>query len=422
VSRERERIATFARAAARRFAAGARRLFLTEPGSEAADSVEIAGARELARSAGELRGGMAKVAQLMAYLQGPGGASDAEARRALGALWDQAPAASRDAIRGVIEADLGGPPEAVFDEWSDEPMAAASLGQVHRARKGDMALAVKVQYPGVAEALRSDLESPRLLRRLAGAEVGGALAPEAVARLRDAVLAELDYGAEARWLERFRKAFFFDKEIVIPKLHAATSSGRVLSAELVTGRPLPAFAADAPADARARVALALFRFAWGAPLRHRLLNADPNPGNYLVLPDGRTAFLDFGCAVELDEEVVELDRRLWRALLAGDAESLRYAVHREGLLGRARTLDSSTFREWERYLAGPFLSKQPFRWTAGYARRFAELTSLLARAGGLVLPPGALLLWRARLGVAAVIGQLEPEADFDAALRGVLAS
>jgi hypothetical protein len=108
-------------------------------------------------------------------------------------------------------------------------------------------------------------------------------------------------------------------------------------------------------------------------------------------------------------------------VLAGDGESLRYAVHREGLLGRAQTLDSSTFREWERFLAGPYLRGEPFRWTARYARRWAELHSQLVLAGGLVLPPQAILLWRQRLGVAAVIGELDATADFAAELATVLA-
>jgi predicted unusual protein kinase regulating ubiquinone biosynthesis (AarF/ABC1/UbiB family) len=421
-ARRRERLASFARGAARRFFVGARRLFTAEPDAEAtAAEAEAAAAEELARTAKELRGGMAKMAQLMAYLRGPGAAGDDEARRALGVLWDRAPGVAPEAIRRVVEEDLGAPPERIFATWDDAPMAAASLGQVHAATSREGArLAVKVQYPGVAEGLRSDLESPRLLRALAGGEIGASLSPEAAARLRDAVLAELDYVAEGRWLERFRKAFVGEKDVVVPCLHPSLSSARVLSVDRVDGRPLPAFAAEAGPEERARVALALFRFAWGGPLRHGLLNADPNPGNYLVLPDGRTAFLDFGCAIELDAETVEFDRKLWRAVLARDGESLRYAVHREGLLGRARTLDSSTFREWERYLAGPYLAEEPFHFTARYARRWAELHSQLVRAGGIVLPPQAILLWRQRLGVAAVIGELDATADFAGELARLL--
>lgn len=424
--RGRERWASFARAQARRLLVGAKRLLTVDPdarGPGNADAAEAAAAEELARSASELRGGMAKMAQLMAYLRGPGGATDDDARRALGALWDRAPGIDAAVIRRVIVEDLGAPPEEIFADWDDAPLAAASLGQVHAATTKEGArLAVKVQYPDVAEGLRSDLESPRLLRTLAGAEMGAAVPAESMARLRDAVLAELDYAAEGQWLERFRRAFIGTPDVVIPRLHPKLSSRRVLSVDRADGLPLIDAAVDATDELRARVGLALFRFAWGAPLKHRLLNADPNPGNYLVLPDGRTAFIDFGCAVELDAEIVTQDRRIWRAVLAGDGESLRHAVHMEGLVARdrARALDASNFREWERYLAAPHVGRGAFHWTAGYARRFAELTSELVRAGGLVLPPGAILLWRQRLGVAAVLGELSPKADFAGELQQIL--
>src|SRR5262249_30741998 len=294
----------------------------------------------------------------------------------------------------------------------------ASLGQVHRARTRDgVEVAVKVQYPGVAEALRSDLDSPRVLRRLAGADVGRALTPEATAVLRDAVLRELDYVAEGKWLELSRGAFAPDRDVVVPRLHPSLSTARVLTADYLRGTTLPMF--DGDDDARARVARLILRFCWGGPLAHGLLNADPNPGNYLVLDAGRVGFLDFGCAAELDDALVEADRALWRAVLRGDGEGLRYAVVSQGLLARARTLDSDTFREWERYLAAPF-ARSRFRFTAGYARGLANVTSQLVRAGGMSIPPGGFLLWRQRLGAAAVIGMLSAEAPFRDELERLL--
>jgi predicted unusual protein kinase regulating ubiquinone biosynthesis (AarF/ABC1/UbiB family) len=419
LSREKDRIGAFARAAAKKLWAGARRVLTTDPETHGpGDEAEAAEARELARSAGELKGGMAKLAQLMGYQLGPGGVTDMDARAALGELWDHAPGVDRDAVRAVVAEDLGRPPEEVFAEWDEQPFAAASLGQVHRARTREgVEVAVKVQYPGVAEALRSDLDSPRVLRRLAGADVGRALTPEATAVLRDAVLRELDYVAEGKWLERFRRAFGPDRDLVVPRLHAPLSGPRVLTADFLRGTTLPAF--DGDEAARARVARLMLRFCWGGPLAHGILNADPNPGNYLVLDGGRVGFLDFGCAAELDEELVTADRALWRAVLRGDGEGLRYAVVQQGLLGRARTLDSSTFREWERYIAAPF-ARARFHFTASYARGLADLTSQLVRAGGMHIPPGGFLLWRQRLGAAAVIGMLAAEAPFREELERLL--
>jgi predicted unusual protein kinase regulating ubiquinone biosynthesis (AarF/ABC1/UbiB family) len=360
---------------------------------------------------------VAKVAQLLAYQVGPGAADDEVARRALAALWDRAPGADPKAIRDVIAKDLGAPPEELFASWDDVPLAAASLGEVHPAVTRDgVAVAVKVQYPGVADALRSDLESKSVLHTLAGAELGGALSKDALETLRRAVLGELDYRAEAAAQERNRIAFLSTPGIRVPRVLSPLSSKRVLTAERIAGRQLAAFAAEASPEDRARVALTIFRFALGGPLRHRLLNADPNPGNYLVLDDGRVGFLDFGCTIELDRELVENDLRMWQAILAGDGGVMRAAIVDSGLVTRMPVLDSNTFREWERVLAAPFLVKKPFAWTGAHARRLAELTNQLVHAGGMTLPANALLLWRQRLGVAAVLGMLDATADFRGAL------
>jgi predicted unusual protein kinase regulating ubiquinone biosynthesis (AarF/ABC1/UbiB family) len=418
MSRARERWTSGLRAGAKRFLARAKDALLVDPDKQTGNA-ERAEAEELARTASELKGGLAKVAQLMAYLEGPGTAQDAAARAALGALWDQAPGADPQAIRRVVEEDLGKPIAEVFASWNDAPMAAASLGEVHEATLASgETLAVKVQYPGVAEGLRDDLQSRSVLQRLAGNEVGGALSPAALATLRDAVLAELDYVAERKAMDRFAQRFRGDAQMVFPKSYPACSGPRVLAAELLRGQPLLTFAAEAPEAERAAVALTIFRFAWGAPMLFGLLNADPNPGNYLVLDGaaGKVGFLDFGCSLELDEATVAADRRLWRSLVAEDPERFRHALVEEGLVEAARVFDVSNYREWERHVAGPFRSDDGFHWTAAYARDFARLTSELVRAGALRLPPASLLLWRQRLGVAAVLGSVGARADY----RGVL--
>lgn len=425
-TRTRQRITAWARAAWSRLVAETRKVLTVDPEQARAsgrDEAEIAAARTLARSAGALKGGMAKVAQLMGYFEGPGAAADAEAREALGALWDQVPGVDTADIRRVVEEDLGGPPEARFASWDDQPLAAASLGQVHAATLADgTKLAVKVQYPGVAEALRADLESRTLLRQLAGADVGTALSRESVEALRQGVLGELDYRAEAARMREFRRLLGRDRGIVVPRVLPELSSARVLTMERLEGRTLVEVAAGDEA-VRARVALAIFRFAWGAPLRHRVVNADPNPGNYLVLDDtgARVGFLDYGCCIDLDESLVEIERRLWRAVLKDDGETMRWCVSEEGLLARAVTLDSDHFRRWERLLAAPFTAEGEHRLTQAATRDLVRLTSEMVRGGGLALPPKALLLWRQRLGVLSVMASLEPRADFRAALRQVLA-
>src|SRR5262249_41264083 len=190
------------------------------------------------------------------------------------------------------------------------PLAAPSLGQVHAAEDADgRRFAVKVQYPGVAEALRDDLASASLLRRVVGDELGAGAAADALGTMRAQLLGELDYIAEARWLERFARAFVGDPTIVIPGVDAARSTARVLTRGRLEGRAIAALA-EADADARRRGARAIFRFAFGAPLQHGIFNADPHPGNYLILAEEKVGFVDFGSAAELSDEQRAADRRL----------------------------------------------------------------------------------------------------------------
>src|SRR5690349_21569504 len=190
-------------------------------------------ARVLAASAGRLKGGLAKVAQLAAYdpgaaLGGRAGATSA-ARAVLADLWDQAPAVSGGAIARVVEADLGRPPQALFATWDPQPLAAASLGQVHAATLDDgTAVVVKVQYPGVAEALRADLDDDAFVRKLAGSEIGRTLDDASLHALAAAVRGELDYTAEASALERFAAAWRGHPVLRFPRVIRERSSSRVL--------------------------------------------------------------------------------------------------------------------------------------------------------------------------------------------------
>ena len=423
--RLRRRLAADARVGLARWWARAKQIVTTDPtGSDDDDRiVEEAADRELARHAGQMKGGLAKVAQLLAY-------TSTGAPAELRALWDQVPAAPSAAIARVVEEELGAPPAELFAAWDDTPLAAASLGQVHAATGHDgRALAVKVQYPGVDEALAGDLASDGFARRLAGSELGRELSPEAVAVVRAAVLAEVDYRHEADALAQVGAAWAGDATIRVPEVVPALSSRRVLTMTRAPGVPIAELAADDPALAGA-VATAIVRFAWGTPLCHGLLNADPNPGNYLVeragpdADDVRVWFLDFGCTVPIDERTAKGDLELWHALLDPDAfagaERFRMGLAHLGLLRRIDSLASTPHRDWERALAEPFAGDRPFTWDRAYAERLATTTRRALAAGGLALPPAMTLLWRQRLGVAAVIAMLQPRLPFARILRAQL--
>jgi predicted unusual protein kinase regulating ubiquinone biosynthesis (AarF/ABC1/UbiB family) len=423
--RRRRRWRLGARVAARKLLARTREVLLTEPTESDGLAAERAGAETLAGSAGELRGGVAKVAQMTAYFRGPEAAASAAARESLSALWDAARPMEPERSRAVVEAELGAPIDELFGSWDDRPMAAASIGQVHRATDRDgRPLAVKVQYPEVADALRSDLASGRLVRQLAGAGAGRHLEEAAVAAIRDAVDRELDYRAEAAALDRFRAAFAGDPDIVIPAPEHALSTERVLAMERLDGRPLARVAGGGSETTRREVARILLRFAWESPLRHGLVNADPNPGNYLVIGDDapRVGFLDFGCTVELTDHARATDRALWQAMLASDAfaaaEQFRSTLVDRGLVGDARLLHSERFRDWERVLTAPVLTRTGFVWDADYADQLTRATGRLVAAGDLRLGRDLVMLWRQRLGVAAVLGSLAVETNLRGCLRG----
>lgn len=432
-SRGQKRFLAFAAARLRRLGAQTRNLFRAEIDERAdARAADLAEASELADAAADLRGGVAKVAQMRAYLTGAGGAAGPglgrEAQAVLGRLWDGVPGDEPRAIRAVVEADLGQPPEALFASWDDHPLAAASLGQVHAATGHDgRALAVKVQYPGVAAALRDDLGSRRMLEQLVGADLGTATPEASLEALRARLLAELDYVTEAQNQQRFRGAFLGDAAITIPAVVKDRSAARVLTMERLTGRSLPKVMATGSQAERDAVARTIFRFAWSGPLRHGLVNIDPNPGNYLVpdaalLPSGeaRVGFIDFGSVAEIAGEVRAADRALWMAMIRRDGEALRHAAYRSGLCPRPAVFDTSTYRAWEALLGGPFLDRGVTRLTTAYVRDLSEQTFRLAQTGQMALPPDVLLLWRQRLGVLSVLCGLRPALPFRALLAAVL--
>lgn len=455
MKRRERRLLSFLSARAQRFLVTARRML--DPSAELDEQAErtaadIAVAERLAASAGDLGAGMAKIAQLRGYLPSTaeGTTLAPEAQRVLGRLWDRAPEKELAAIKAVIEADLGKPLAELFASFAEKPLAAASLGQVHAATLRDdtprpkepgapfSELAVKVQYPGAAEALRDDLEARRVLEELVGAGLGGAVDEAALAALRSQLLAELDYRAEAANLLRMRRAFGREAAVVIPRVVPALSSARVLSMELLRGRTLPSLFAGGAAAERTRVASTILRFSLRGPLRHGLVNADPNPGNYLVLsgeaaprpatdadrepppPLATVGFIDFGCVTELSEKVRAADRSLFLALIQRDGEGLRHAAYRAGLVPSPKAFDTKIYRRWERAFAEPFLSRTPFRLETGYAKELFELHTTLVHDGKLALPADALLLWRQRLGVLSVLANLRPELPARRLLADVL--
>lgn len=268
---------------------------------------------------GEMKGLPLKFGQMASYIDGiapPGHEERFQAE--LKKLLDKAPPLSPKAAIEMVTGELGAHPEEVFAVWEHEPFAAASIGQVHRATTKDGArVAVKVQYPGMDKAIENDLKSVGLLDSLISPISKKLHVRQTLDELREVFLSELDYAREAENADLFRR-INDEPDIVVPEVHHSLSTRRVLTLELVGGRSYAEFIKEATQEERNRAGKAIWRFTFRSMLKYGILYADPHPGNYRFLEDGRVAFLDFGCVKRLPPDLVEGMKRYMRAAMDSD--------------------------------------------------------------------------------------------------------
>lgn len=286
------RLASLTARTASDLAVGKAKRALGDDGWEA----EKQAARKMLETLGTMKGAAMKLGQQLAM---EADALPPEAREIVSRLYAQAPAMSYEDIAQVVTEELGDPPEVVFAEFEKTALASASLGQVHRARlKDGTPVAVKVQYPGVAEALVNDLKNAALFVRAFGGagKAFTSIDPKPYyEEIRTEIGAETDYLREARLAGLYAEALAGVEGVRVPKVFAAYSSKAVLAMEFLEGQPLQVFAAsDADAQTRAQVARQLATAILLPFLKDRMIHADPHPGNFLVAPDGALVVLDFG--------------------------------------------------------------------------------------------------------------------------------
>lgn len=278
------------------------------------------------KTLGEMKGLPLKFGQMASYIDGlaPPGYED-KFKEVLEKLQAKAPPLSREAARTVVTAELG-PPEEVFAEWEEDPFAAASIGQVHRAvTHGGDRVAVKVQYPGIDKAIKNDLKSISLLETMI-APVGRKYhTKEAIDEITSVFLAELDYRLEADHAERFRRIHDGDDAIVIPRVFHSLSTRRVLTTELLGGEGYASFVARADQAERNAASATIWRFMFRALFKHGVLYADPHPGNYRFLGGERVAFLDYGCVKILTPGLVQGVKRYITAAMDEDWDEFERA-------------------------------------------------------------------------------------------------
>ncbi|HEX8744887.1 MAG TPA: AarF/ABC1/UbiB kinase family protein [Thermoleophilaceae bacterium] len=368
---------------------------------------------------GGLRGGAMKLGQLASFVDVDLLPPEYRAiyQEKLGALRDSAPPMSWRKVRAVLEGEWGEPPESLFEDFDETAAAAASIGQVHRAvLPGGRAVAVKVQYPEIADAVAADLGLAAVGIRLARAMAPG-LDPEAVAgELRERIMEELDYELEAQHQRYFARAYRGHEHAHVPEVVTELSRRRVLVSDWVDGRPF-AEMVELPQADRDRIGELLYRFYFGSMHVLGRYNSDPHPGNYLLLADGRIAFLDFGSVKVVDRDWLAAGTEVVAAAMEGDAERHHRGVERMGYFHRADRVDP----EWllRQSLAGYewFLRDAEIRIDSGYvAKLLAGMVDASAEgirvARAFKLPPDEIMFRRMSVGVFAVLGHLRACANW----------
>jgi serine/threonine protein kinase len=236
-------------------------------------------------------------------------------------------------MRRVIEEDLEEDVADVFASFEEEPLAAASIGQVYRAtlRDDGREVAVKVQYPGVASAVRADMQNLDMIMRLLKRMTPGMDVKAVAEEIRERIVEELDYELEAQNQRSLARIFAGHPFIKVPEVVTSLSRERVLVSEFVAGAGFEELQERSQAE-RDRIGEIVFRFFLGCLYRHRQFSGDPHPGNFQLLADGRVAFLDFGLFKRMEREPVDLELAAQRAVVEGDAARLHSLLATSGFL------------------------------------------------------------------------------------------
>jgi predicted unusual protein kinase regulating ubiquinone biosynthesis (AarF/ABC1/UbiB family) len=298
----------------------------TKEGRDAAlERRHMEAAEQIVTALGTMKGAAMKVGQVLSFLDTgliPPEYRD-EFQRKLAALRDAAPTVTFKEMRKVIESDLDGPLSESFAEFNEVPIAAASIGQVYRARlaQDGREVAVKVQYPGVAAAVRADLQNLGMILRLVR-RIAPGLDPKTIGdEIRDRIEEELDYELEAQNQRSLARIFRGHPFILVPGVISELSRERVLVTEFVEGIGFEEVK-DYPQEQRDRIGEILFRFYFGCLYRHHQFSGDPHPGNSMLLDDGRMAFFDFGLFKRMPADAVELEIQVARAVIEGDKDTI----------------------------------------------------------------------------------------------------
>jgi predicted unusual protein kinase regulating ubiquinone biosynthesis (AarF/ABC1/UbiB family) len=322
---------------------------------------------------------------------------------------------SGDLAASVVEAELGEPPSRLFLEWDPVPIAAASIGQVHRAITRDgQAVAVKVQYPGVAEAISADLANAGLIFGSLAVVYPGFDPGPVVTELRERISEELDYEREAANQQLFADFYADHPFIAVPAVRADLSTARVLTTELATGATL-AEVDGWPQAEKDRIGEILYRFVFRSLYRLGMFNGDPHPGNYLFTPGGPVTFLDFGLIRRFTPGELGVFRSMITAMVVDeDPEAFRRAVVGAGLLAPDAPVTTAEVAEFFSQFYELVRRHGPVRCSPEYSSALVRQTfnrqSPVTRYT--TVPASFVLIQRINMGLFALLGRLRATADW----------
>jgi predicted unusual protein kinase regulating ubiquinone biosynthesis (AarF/ABC1/UbiB family) len=366
-------------------------------------------AEDVARELGHMKGAIMKLGQMVSFVAD---GLPPEARAALETLQQDVAPMAPSLAEQVVREELGAAAEDLFLSWDPVPVAAASIGQVHRAVLPDgRVVAVKVQYPGIGAAIRGDLDNTEMLSMMFSAVAFRNLDVHAlVDELRARMADELDYRLEAACQTEFADRYRGHPFIHVPEVVPERSAQRVLTTEWVEAMGWTEFEATAPDPLRQLAAEAIFRFAQGSVHRHRVFNGDPHPGNYRFHPDGRVSFFDFGLVKRWDGD--EFDRLfpILDHVLARDPVATVAAMEDVGFIKRGHGLDpehvfdgvSAAYRAYlvDEFTFTPSYTTEALTNVMDLQGPFADVMQVLD------MPPSFVLLDRVVWGVSALMGRL----------------
>jgi predicted unusual protein kinase regulating ubiquinone biosynthesis (AarF/ABC1/UbiB family) len=306
-----------------------------EAGQAAMARRQLETAQQIVAALGTMKGAAMKLGQVMSFLD-VGLVEEQyrdEFQATLAQLRDSAPKVSFAQMKKVIEAELEDPIEEIFETFDPVPIAAASIGQVYKARMTDgRAVAVKVQYPGVASAVRADMKNLGMILRLMKRVAPGLDAKEIGDEIRSRIDEELDYELEASNQRSLARLFRGHPFIVIPDVVTSLSREKVIVTELVHGRGFEEMK-QLGQEERDRIGEIVFRFYFGCMYRLHQFSGDPHPGNCLLLDDGRMAFLDFGLFKRISAQAAEIELKSQRLGVERRGDELIANMHAHGFIG-----------------------------------------------------------------------------------------